>query len=127
MTFKENIMLVYRVCTKSEVDKILNTGDYTKIGIYGIFGLNGKNNHNYKFDKLYLHFFKNKKSIFLYLKGNYITTYDIPENILNHHIGIGKYPHFFNSNNLIEVFEYAIESELIHFEYLKKLKELKKI
>ena len=120
-------MLVYRVCTKNEVDKILTTKDFSQVGIYGIYGLNGKNNHNYNFDKLYLHFFQNKENIFLYLKDRYISTYDIPESILRRHIGIGKYPDYFNHNNLVEVFEYAIESELIHFEYLKKIEKINKV
>lgn len=123
-------MLVYRICSKQEIEQILNYNEFTAIGNYGLTYLNNnknKNNHMYKLDKLYLHFFKNKDSIF-YMdtsEDRFICTYDIPEDILKTGMGTGKYPNYFNFNHLINVCEYAIESSLISFEYLLKVERIK--
>lgn len=122
-------MLVYRICSKHEIEQILNYNEFTAIGNYGLTYLNDyKNSHKYKLNKLYLHFFKNKDSIF-YMdtsKDRFICTYDIPEDILKTGMGIGKYLDYFNFSHLLNVCEYAIESSLINFEYLLKIERINK-
>jgi len=123
-------VLVYRICSKQEIEQILNYNEFTAIGNYGLTYLNNnknKNNHMYKLDKLYLHFFKNKDSIF-YMdtsEDRFICTYDIPEDILKTGMGMGQYPNYFNFNHLMNICEYAIESLLISFEYLLKVERIK--
>ena len=122
-------MFVYRICSKQKIERILNYKEFTMIGNYGAIYLNDKKNtHKYKLDKLYLHFFKNKDSIF-YLdtsEDRFICTYDIPEDILETGMGIGKYLYYFNFSHLLNVCEYAIESSLISFDYLLKVERINK-
>ena len=115
-------MLVYRICKEPEMESLLNTKSFTNVGKN--FKINSKmNNHNYKEEKKYLHFFKFKNDIFyLNLAKNYfLCTYDIPDDILKEKHGIGLYLDLFKFNNLIEVEEYAIETDLLKIEYLVKV------
>ena len=118
-------MLVYRICKEPEIVSILKTRSFMKVG--QSFKINAKlNNHQYKEDKKYLHFFKFLGDIFyLNLAQNYyLCTYDIPDDILHVKEGIGLYLDIFKLKNLKEVFEYAIETDLLKIEYLVKVDKL---
>lgn len=114
-------MKVYRLCRQQEIDDILNTKDFSNVGHFCTQDIS-KNTHKYNANKKYLHFFQDKSSL-LYLntiQDRYICTYDIPKEILKSHIGEGKYLSFINYSNLNSVKEYAIECDLLKFEYLMK-------
>ena len=120
-------MLVYRICKAPEMESLLNTKSFNNVGKN--FKINSKkNNHKYKEGKKYLHFFKSKNDIFyLNLAKNYfLCTYDIPEALLKEKQGIGLYLDLFKFNNLIEVEEYAIETDLLKIEYLVKVEKFLK-
>ena len=118
-------MIVYRICKKKEIDMILNEKNFYNIG--KTYEINEKvNTHQYKNNQKYIHFFKNKDSIF-YLnitQDMFICTYDIPLYLLVKHYGTGFYLDRFNFTNLEIVKEYAIENELIDFNYLLKIERL---
>ena len=89
-------MKVYRYMCKEELEAILNC-DIDKIGRTQ---KNDKfNNHHYKKDIKYLHFFKNLKDIEKIKKINkhsdkqfYIGTFNIPLRFLLQGMGVGYYP-----------------------------------
>lgn len=118
-------MIVYRLCDKSECNDILNGIPFHQLGNF--FEINPKrNNHQYVPYKRYLHFFENKDSL-LYLnlkKGNFICTYDIPDDLVSIGRGTGKYldPIFFRT--IVSVIEIALPSEHIIFDYLKRVDEI---
>ena len=118
-------MLVYRLCKKEEIEEILNSKNYKKVG--KSFKINNKlNMHKYIENKKYLHFFKRKDSI-LYLntiKGYYICTYDIPYKLLEFTFGLGYYLDKINFKISEQVEEYAIPSDYMLFEYLVKVDEI---
>ena len=119
-------MVVYRVCKKEELKKILEDNSFRNIG-YNFFDSN-LNTHKYNINSKYLHFFLNKDSI-LYLrtlKDRYICIYDIPEDILKQSEGIGYYWDYINYRVLNEVTEYAVESSNIKMIYLKQVSYIKK-
>lgn len=115
-------MLVYRVCNEKEINTIFNEKSFKKIGNY--FEINQSiNTNHYVKNKKYIHFFKYFNSIF-YLnvsKGKFICTYDIPNYLLEEHLGYGFYYDRFNFKNLEKVVEYAIENGDIMYEYLIKV------
>ena len=76
-------MLVYRICKKSELERIFEDNNFTNVGYN--FPVSDLNTHNYTENSKYLHFFLKKESIFYLrtLKDRYICIYDIPEDILN--------------------------------------------
>lgn len=115
-------MLVYRVCSEEEVKYILNNHKIKGVGLLKSY--TGANTHNLEDNKRYIYFFIRKKDI-LYmdpLKGQYVCTYDIPDDILSKCRGIGYYQVYQNEERrLIEVEELAVKSELIDFLYLKKV------
>ena len=118
-------MIVYRICKKDEIDIILNDKTFQKIG--KVCEINKSiNTHLYINNKKYIHFFKDKDSIF-YLDTTadmYICTYDIPNYLLETHYGIGLYLDKFNFKNLEKVSEYAIENEFINFNQLLKIERI---
>lgn len=121
-------MLVYRLCSKEEIDRIFKEKDFTNVGTSGKEfikepGEDDLNTHFYESDKMYIHFFPKLVNLFyLYLeKGMYICYYDIPEEILNSYIGKGEYLDFFVHQAHIMVDEFAIESKRINFDYLKQV------
>ena len=59
-------------------------------------------------------------------KNYFLCTYDIPETLLKEKQGIGLYLDLFKFNNLIEVEEYAIETDLLKIEYLVKVEKFLK-
>ena len=74
-------MLVYRVCSKEEIDKLFQNRDIKDIGNYCT--KTDVNNHEYEENSKYIHFFKEKSSIFHFLlRERYICEYDIPDEIL---------------------------------------------
>lgn len=120
-------MLVYRICDKEEIDKLFENYNIEDIGFKIVdknyYGVYKPNNHKYKNNKKYLHFFKDLENIF-YLstkKDRYICTYEIDDKILNKTKGIGKYLNFINYIHLIEVEEYAINIKLLDFNNLLKV------
>lgn len=116
-------MLVYRVCSKAEIELIFNHG------IEASGSLCEKtfvNTHNYQSEINYLHFFLHKSDI-LYIKSskdNYICTYDIPSKLLDLYCGVGIYLDYINFRNRIYVVEFAIPSQELKFDYLKRVDEL---
>lgn len=118
-------MLVYRVCKNIEFKKILNENNFNNIGNY--FTKTNLNTHNYDEKYKYLHFFKDKESIFYLrtLKDRYLCIYDIPEEILSKYIGTGYYWDFINYKDLNDVVEYAIENEAIDISFLKQVAYIK--
>ncbi len=115
-------MLVYRICNEREITLILKERSCENIGNYFSNNQN-KNTHNYKENKRYIHFFRNYSDIFYFdfMENKYICTYDIPDKILKTGEGKGYYLDRIMFQNVTEVFEYAVESNLIDFEYLKQI------
>lgn len=118
-------MLVYRLCKEEEITNILDFKNFSKVG--KIFPKNEKLNTN-SYDKniKYLHFFKYKRDLlYLDLKANsYICTYDVPSYILEINKGIGFYLDFYNLNNLVNVDEYAVPIDQLHFSNLCKVEKI---
>lgn len=118
-------MIVYRICKKDEINIILNDKSFQNVG--KVCEINENiNTHLYIDNKKYIHFFKDKDSIF-YLDTTpdmFICTYDIPSYLLEKHYGIGFYLDKFNFRNLEKVSEYAIENEFINFNHLLKIERL---
>ena len=111
-------MLVYRICDQSEIDEIFGLQSFNMIGC---LGKNTKGNtNNYIPGKLYMHFFPRKDYLMLLdtRKNSYICTYDIPNDILETHLGSGTYTDYNHYQNVWTVDEYAIESEMIRLDYL---------
>lgn len=122
-------MLVYRVCSQDEINKIFQNDDFSAIGCLGenfikYQKIRDINNHKYDPKKLYLHFFEDVWSIIYWKanKNNFICTYDIPDDILVDCFGIGKYlnPNS-ESDNQSCITEYAIESNKIKKDYLTRV------
>ena len=118
-------MVVYRLCSESEFQKILDTMSFDDIG--SLCSDNRKlNNHKYQINKKYLHFFKDYDSLFyLYLKPeSYICTYNIPDELLEEYIGIGEYLDIVFMRKVESVIEYAIPNDEIVFDYLKRIERV---
>ncbi len=115
-------MVVYRICNKEELDKIINGIPFYEIG--RICTNDSKlNSHEYKPNIKYLHFYKDYGSIF-YLtttKDYYICTYDIPDEILAEYEGYGRYLDRVFMRKEEQVEEYAIPSSQIDANYLQKI------
>jgi len=118
-------MLLYRLCKEEEISKILKTEKITTIGRY-CKNTHKLNTHIYKKDKKYLHFFLEEYEIINLnpKEGNYICTYDIPENIVNKYLGYGYYRSMFDLETLNKIKECAIPVELINFSNLKKIERI---
>jgi len=118
-------MIVYRICSKDEIEMIFRDKLFHNIGNF--FEINkNTNTHLYKNNKKYIHFFKDFNSIF-YLDTTpdmFICTYDIPNYLLGKHYGEGFYLDCFNCRSLQKVSEYAIENEFINFNYLLKIDKI---
>ena len=115
-------MIVYRIAKEEEIKTILGEESLENIGReckvdYKL------NNHNYLPGKKYLHFYPDYGSIF-YTSSQakrYICTYDIPDDVLERSKGIGYYLDLEFYEHLQEVTEYAIETDILDFSYLKKI------
>ena len=119
-------MLLYRLCKEEEISKILKLQKITAVGRY-CHNTHKLNTHVYKKDKKYLHFFLEEYEIINLnpKKDNYICTYDIPEDIVNEHLGFGYYRSIFNLEDLTKIKECAIPIDLIHFSNLLKIEKIK--
>ena len=115
-------MKVYRYVGEGELNQFLR-GAFNNTGTTRCYGKNC-NNHHYRKDVPYLHFFKDKSSIefMRYIYRNsantfYICTFDIPKHLLLFTTGKGFYPtdHF---GNLEACREYAIPNSWMRPEYL---------
>ncbi|MBQ2946508.1 MAG: HD domain-containing protein [Bacilli bacterium] len=119
-------MVVYRICKKEEIEHIFNDKNFKNVG--KSFEINkNTNTHLYTADKKYIHFFKDKDSIF-YLDtcaDMYICTYCIPDSLLESHYGVGFYLDRTDFRTLEKVSEYAIENEFINFNQLLKIERIK--
>ena len=118
-------MNVYRLCRKDEIEKILTDKSFKDVG--ECFQTDPKkNNFQYAEGVKYLHFFKDESSLLFLntLKGRFICDYDIPDGILAEHKGVGQYRNFIKFNSLVPVAEYAVESDLMKFEYLKRVDKI---
>ncbi len=122
-------MLVYRVCNESEINRIRQNDDFSMIGCLGkefikYQEIRNINNHKYDPNKLYLHFFEDVWSILYWraIKGNYVCTYDIPDDILTNCHGNGYYlsPNS-ESDYKNPVSEYSVESNKIKKEFLVRV------
>ena len=90
-------MKVYRIMHEKEYE-LLKAGDIENLGGY-FYGLTLPNNHHYKKDVKYLHFFKNKTALDKYFRstsfkkeGNFVMgTFSIPFRKLFLHSSYGKY------------------------------------
>ena len=112
-------MLVYRICDDREITTIINERSFNNIGKKYISN-NKLSTHKYDPNKKYIHFFKKYSDIF-YLntaEKTYICIYDIPDNILEQSKGIGFYIDRMMMRNLESVEEYAIDIDLLSFDYL---------
>lgn len=112
-------MVVYRVCSKEEVDFLLNGGDISLVGsMPEKFRMNI---HCYDVNERYMHFFRNEGNVVLVgrFPEDYICVYDIPKSVLRSSIGIGYYTNIFST---WELTEYAIRSKDMNFGYLKRVK-----
>lgn len=120
-------MRVYRLCSENEAESVIKDRGFEGIGHKCQIDLK-KNNHSYKKEENYMHFFENEISL-LYLypsKGKRICVYDIPEDILNSAIGTGFYLDFIELKCLEQVTEYAVESRKMKFEYLERIYAVQK-
>ena len=107
-------MIVYRVCSRTELFKILDSRSLDNVGKCFEKNVKTLNNHKYEKDKKYLHFFEKKENIWnLKLhECDYICTYNIPDEILVSYYGIGYY---YNIESVdFPVVEYAIPVELLN-------------
>lgn len=115
-------MKVFRLCNKEEIDKINKCADFNLLGkSYQEDSV--KNTHKYDREKRYMHFFKDEISV-LFLsprKGKFICEYDIPDDILKESEGYGNYADFVNFAKILRVPEYAIPSEKMKKEFLKRV------
>lgn len=120
-------MIVYRVCKKEEIDTILNDHNFQNVGKFCQINDN-LNTHSYADNKRYIHFFKDKASIFYVdlTQDMFICTYNIPNYLLEKFYGVGFYLDRFAEESLEveELDEYAIENEFINFDYLLKIERI---
>lgn len=112
-------MIVYRVCSKREINKIISDKEFYGVGNY--YDINLKLN-TFKYNKniKYLHFYEKYEDI-LYsntCKDRIVCVYDIPNEILIKYSGIGFYLDCINFRNLVDVKEYAIPTFELVFENL---------
>lgn len=124
-------MLLYRICTNKELNLIL-TNNFSEVGSFGAELIEyqkekGMNTHKYEADKYYMHFYKDKDNVLFgnTSAGNYVCTYDIPDEILDNSFGYGQYLSPFNLESIVSVPEYAIESNIIKKEYIKRIEIIK--
>ena len=125
-------MMVYRLCSKDEVDKILKTKSYDNVGTLGKVYIKEKgevdlNTHSYEENKYYMHFFPEFDNLF-YLpleKDMYICYYDIPKEILDTSFGYGEYKDYFILSIPRKVLEYSMETSNLKYEYLEQIDHIK--
>lgn len=118
-------MKVIRLCDEKEIDSIIKNKNFSEVGDF-YHDEEKKSNHKYLPNKKYLHFFKDISGI-VYLsptKGRYICTYFIPDEIAEEKMGYGEYLDYVNFKEINLVPEYAIEVELLDFDFLIKVDKI---
>lgn len=116
-------MLVYRVCSNIELDKILSQKSFNGVGSMHENNLN--NNHDYIPNTFYMHFFPKKEDIF-HLNNvlkRFICTYEIPDDLLVFYEGMGLYDDF-TCHKEAYIVEFAVPSELISMSFLRCVEAL---
>lgn len=112
-------MIVYRVCSKREISRIVSDKGFCGVGNY--YDVNLKLN-TFKYDDSvkYLHFYDRYEDILHsnVSKGRFICEYDIPKGMLIKYSGIGFYLDYMNFRYLVDVKEYAIPTFELVFENL---------
>ena len=112
-------MIVYRVCSKREISRIVSDKGFCGVGNY--YDVNLKLN-TFKYDDSvkYLHFYDRYEDILhsSVSKGRFICEYDIPEETLIKYSGIGFYLDYINFGYLVDVKEYSIPTFELVFENL---------
>ena len=115
-------MIVYRLCDSIEIEKIMAFQNFKIVGKQYKDDPK-KSTHKYVEGKNYMHFFENEIDL-LYLSpemGKNICVYDIPNDILENSKGYGNYADFINISKIQRIPEYAIPSEAINMNYIKKI------
>ena len=113
-------MVVYRVCSRQEVEMIFDKG-IENVGSHN--NSTDVNSHRYQYNVNYLHFFLRKSDI-LHIKsnkGSCICTYDIPREILNLYSGVGQYVDFINFKERCYAIEFAVPAKELQTTYLKRV------
>ncbi len=123
-------MILYRVCGESEKNDLINKS-LESIGKYGSEYLDDKircNNHRYKRDTKYMHFFESIYDIFYaYWDFTYLCVYEIPDNIALKYKGLGYYYDLINFKELKSINEYAIDIKDMCLDYLKEIYNVSEI
>ena len=115
-------MEVFRLCDSKEVENIMMYRNPSKLG-KECKNNPKQNTHKYIDGKRYMHFFATEMDL-LYLsptKGKSICVYDIPDELLENAKGVGKYADFINLSVIRTIPEYAVPSDKLKMEYLKKI------
>ena len=117
-------MKVYRILTEQELNNLL-AENYAEIGsYYNNKSYKPSNNHHYKKDIKYMHFFKHKSSLSYmeqYLNKAYqyfICCFDIPYSVLIKGIGKGNYELSGMDYLTISQREYIVPSKCMKKEWL---------
>lgn len=116
---------IYRFLTKEEFDKWM-TGRKDEISSpYVKDGLRQSNNHKYVEGVKYVHFFKHIEDApiilsILDLSHDHLCKFEIDEDVLLEHRGVGKYTIDFNDCK--DVCEYAVPLDLIYEGQLKEFR-----
>ena len=120
-------MLVYRVCHKDEYEVIFKEHSLINIGNTYSHLNPAVNTHQYKPDVRYIHFFEKLMDITYWYsyEGNYVCTYDIPDDLLKNYRGIGYYNEQIKFRTQNKVPEFAVPSNLVDFNYLVKVEYIK--
>ena len=126
-------MKVYRFMCKEELDKIL-CDKVSELGAYFRTGHVG-NNHKYKANEKYMHFFLNKNAYKHFTKtkkdDHYLCVFDIPISVLLTHAGKGIYRGLRVEDrgyDALDAFrkrvEFAVETSVFKSSWLKAYKKI---
>jgi hypothetical protein len=112
-------MLVYRRCSREEIDCYLEGRKYNSA--YKKFGIN---TFNYDDEIDYIHFYLYKEScIHPVIKDDFYIICDIPDIVLNDYFGYGYYPDIIE-NKYVPIPEFCIPKYLFKIKYIKSIEEL---
>lgn len=118
----QKTQLVYRLCGSEEL-KDIEAGRMHNVGGIGADYTIKNNNHRYKKETKYLHFYSNIQDALLHKMNVYDNTilckYCIPEYILKNYKGTGYYDAIGYDENYHVVKEYAIPSYLVDKSWLE--------
>lgn len=123
-------MLVYRYLSKTELKNILNNNTANIGSIYDRTKYKYRNNHKYKSNQNYVHFFLNQSDYFRIRNLHqdnpddfYICSFDIPTQILKKYKGYGLYEGSGYDIDCVKIKEFAIPSSLICSDWLVDYKK----